>query len=147
MSTLAELAVQAKAEGLTAIPANLAAEPLRLYRHAVLVGLSEYRRASGPKQSKAGSLLERHRDRETEILRFTTDLDVPFTNSGSERDLRPVNTQLTISGCHRATSGARNWLRVRGYVSTARKHGADTLTALHDAIAGNPWRTPQAAPT
>jgi len=96
---------------------------------------------------QARSLLERLGDRETEILPFTTDLDVPFTNNGSARDLRPVNTRLTISGCHRATSGARNWLRVRGYISTARKHGADTLTALHDAITGNPWRPPQAAPT
>lgn len=147
LADLAALAAAAKGHALTVIPTDLAAEPLRLYRHAVLVGLSEHRRAPGRKQSKARNLLERLRDREPEILRFTTDLAVPFTNNGSERDLRPVKTQLKISGCHRAATGARNWLRVRGYISTVRKHGEDVLTALHDAITGNPWRPPQPVPT
>ena len=147
LADLAALAAAAKGHALTVIPTDLAAEPLRLYRHAVLVGLSEHRRAPGRKQSKARNLLERLRDREPEILRFTTDLAVPFTNNGSERDLRPVKTQLKISGCHRAATGARNWLRVRGYISTVRKHGQDVLTALHDAITGNPWRPPQPVPT
>jgi hypothetical protein len=34
-----------------------------------------------------------------------------------------VKTQLKISGCHRAAAGARNWLRVRSFISTIRKHG------------------------
>ena len=34
---------------------------------------------------------------------------------------------------------ARHRYAIRGYVSTAGKHGADVLTALHDAITGNPW--------
>lgn len=67
---------------------------MRLFRDAVRVGLAEHRRAPGRKQSKTRNLLERLRDREPEILRFTTDLAVPFTNNGSERDLRPVKTQL-----------------------------------------------------
>ena len=109
----------------------------------MLVGLAEHRRSPGRKQSKARNLLERLRDREDEILRFTTDLAVPFTNNGSERDLRPVKTQIKISGCHRAATGAANWLRVRGYISTVRKHGNDILTALRDAITGNPWQPPK----
>src|SRR5680860_1392108 len=86
-----------------------------------------------------------HLIREPEILRFTDDLAVPFTNNGSERDLRPVKTQVKISGCHRATTGAQAWLRIRGYISTVGKHGDDVLTALHDAITGNPWQ-PESAP-
>ncbi|MGI8947596.1 MAG: IS66 family transposase [Ornithinimicrobium sp.] len=121
------------------IPPELLAEPRRLFRHAVLVGLAAHPRAAVRKQTKARNLLERLRDRETEILRFTVDLAVPFTNNGSERDLRPVKTQLKISGCHRATTGAEAWLRIRGYISTVRKHGDDILTALHDAITGQPW--------
>ncbi len=84
-----------------------------LYRHAVLVGLAQHRRTDGRKQTKARNLLERLRDRADEILRFTGDLAVPFTNNGSERDLRPVKTQIKISGCHRAATGATNWLRAR----------------------------------
>jgi hypothetical protein len=120
---------------------------LQLLRDAVRVGLAEHPRAPGRKQSKARNLLQRLRDREPEILRFATDLAVPFTNNGSERDLRPVKTQLKISGCHRATTGATAWLRIRGYISTVRKHGDDVLTALRDAINGNPWQPPQPAPT
>jgi len=132
----------ARDRGLDHIPPDRSAEPLRLFRQAVLVGLVEHPRAAGRKQSKARNLLERLRDRQAEILRFTVDLSVPFTNNGSERDLRPVKTQLKISGCHRATTGATHWLRVRGYISTVRKHGDDVLTALRDAITGQPWTPP-----
>lgn len=144
-SSLAELATAARTardQGLGHIPPERAADVLTHFRHAVLVGLAEHRQAEGRKQSKARNLLERLRDREAEILRFTADLAVPFTNNGSERDLRPVKTQIKISGCHRATTGATNWLRVRGYISTVRKHGDDVLTALRDAITGNPWAPP-----
>ena len=147
LARLAGLAQQAADHGLDQIPPERAAEPVRLFRAAVRVGLSEHRRAPERKQSKARNLLERLRDREPEILRFTTDLAVPFTNNGSERDLRPVKTQLKISGCHRAATGATAWLRIRGYISTVRKHGDDVLTALRDAITGNPWQPPQPAPT
>lgn len=145
LADLADAARAARDQGLTQIPPEHAAEHLRLFRHAVLVGLAEHRRAEGRKQTKARNLLERLRDREPEILRFTDDLAVPFTNNGSERDLRPVKTQVKISGCHRATTGAQAWLRIRGYISTVGKHGDDVLTALHDAITGNPWQ-PESAP-
>lgn len=126
------------------IPPEQAAEPLRRFRHAVRVGLADPR-ATGRKQTKARNLLERLRDRQAQILRFSDDLAVPFTNNVSERDLRPVKTQLKISGCHRAATGASNWLRVRGYISTIRKHGDDVLTALRDALTGNSWTPPTPA--
>ncbi len=135
----------ARDNGHTAIDTDTRNVELSRYRHAVLVGLADHPRAPGRKQSKARNLLERMRDRQPEILRFAHDLTVPFTNNGSERDLRPVKTQLKISGCHRASSGATNWLRVRGYISTVRKHHHDVLTALRDAITGNPWQPPQPA--
>jgi len=145
LAGLAAAARTTRDQGLTQIPSEQAAEPLMLFRHAVLVGLAEHPRADGRKQSKARNLLERLRGREEEILRFTTDLAVPFTNNGSERDLRPVKTQIKISGCHRAATGAQAWLRVRGYISTVRKHGDDVLTALRDAVTGNPWTPPAPA--
>lgn len=140
LAALADAARQAREQGRTTIPRELAAEHLHLFRHAVRVGLAQHRRVEGRKQTKARNLLERMRDREPEILRFTSDVAVPFTNNGSERDLRPVKTQIKISGCHRATTGAQAWLRIRGYISTVRKHGDDVYDALHDAITGNPWQ-------
>lgn len=145
LAELNRLAAAAREEGRHQIPPEQAEQPLMLFRHAVLVGLVEHPRTDGRKQSKARNLLERLRDREAEILRFTDDLAVPFTNNGSERDLRPVKTQLKISGGHRSSTGAANWLRVRGYISTVRKQGDDVLTALRDAITGNPWTPPTPA--
>lgn len=136
---------QARAEARTSIDAATLEQHLHLFRHAVLVGLAQHRRAAGRKQSKARNLLQRLRDRETEVLRFAHDLAVPFTNNGSERDLRPVKTQIKISGCHRATTGAKAWLRVRGYISTVRKHSDDVMVALRDAITGTPWQPPTPA--
>ena len=37
---------------------------------------------------------------------------------------------------------ARDRYAVRGYASTAVKHGRDALTAIRDALAGNPWMPP-----
>jgi hypothetical protein len=37
------------------------------------------------------------------------------------------------------------WARIRGYVSTARKHGITAFDAIHAAIIGNPW-TPTPSP-
>jgi transposase len=147
LADLAALAAQARTDGLAAIPAEQAAEPLKLYRHAVLVGLQHHRRADGRKQSKTRNLLQRLQAHETEILRFVYDTRIPFTNNGAERDLRPAKTQMKISGSHRSADGATNWLRVRGYISTVRKHGDDVLTALRDAITGNPWQPAIPAPT
>jgi hypothetical protein len=31
---------------------------------------------------------------------------------------------------------------IRGYISTAAKHGENVLTALRDAILGQPWMPP-----
>jgi hypothetical protein len=44
-----------RADGLSAVPAEKAAEPLKLCRHAVKVGLAQHRKASGRKQSKTRS--------------------------------------------------------------------------------------------
>jgi len=77
--------------------------------------------------------------RDEQVLLFARDLRVGFTNNQAEPDLRPVKTQLKISGCHRSEGGAKAWLRIRGYISTMRKNGAPVLTGLRNAIIGNPW--------
>jgi hypothetical protein len=73
------------------------------------------------------------------VLLFARDLTVPFTNNQAERDLRMIKAQLKISGGWRTPRGAHAWLRVRGYISTTRKNGLHLITALRDAITGNPW--------
>jgi transposase len=132
----------AREQQLSTIPPKIAGPLLTSWRHAVLVGLAEHRRVPGRRQSKARNLLERLHDRDEQVLLFARDLTVPFTNNQAERDVRPTKTQLKISGCHRSATTARAWLRIRGYISTVRKHGDNALDALRDAITGNPWTPP-----
>jgi hypothetical protein len=80
------------------------------------------------------------------VLRFAHDLTVPFTNNQAERDLRPAKTQAKISRTSRSAASAQAWARIRGYVSTARKHGINAFDAILAAVTGNPW-TPTPLPT
>jgi len=65
----------------------------------------------------------------------------------SERDLRPSKTQQKISGRLRSEKTTRDRYAIRGYASTARKHGIAVFTAIRDALAGNPWIPPIPAST
>jgi transposase len=129
----------AREQGLPHIPAEIADPLHRTFRHAIIVGHIEHRPRPGTRQSPTRNLLQRLDARAEQVLLFARDLTVPFTNNQAERDLRPTKTQLKISGCHRSADTARAWLAIRGYISTARKHGRNVLAALHDAITGNPW--------
>ncbi len=134
----------ARSQGLASVPDAVAADDLRLFRNAVRVGLSQVRRVpgAGKKQPPARLLLECLNDREADVLRFLSDLRIPPTSNQAERDLRPAKTQQKISGRLRSEQITRYRYAVRGYISTATKHGAEIITAIRDALAGNPWMPP-----
>ena len=140
----------ARDKGLAAVPGEMTAEHLKLFRHGVAVGLSQVRRIPGGKNIKqppALHLLECLKHREADVLRFLTDTAIPPTSNQAERDLRPAKTQQKISGRLRSETATRHRYAVRGYMSTARKHGIDVFTAIKDALAGNPWMPPVPAAT
>src|SRR5450631_4913156 len=136
----------ARAQGLPAIPGDVAAPLIHAFKHGVLAGLSQVSRVPGRTQRPCRDLLECLRDRRDDVLRFTTDLRIPPTSNQAERDLRPAKTQQKISGRLRSAEATRNRYAVRGYISTAAKHGTSVLTAIRDALAGNPWMPPIPTP-
>ncbi len=116
---------------------------LEAFHQGIAVGLSRHPRAEGRKRSTARNLLERLRDQAHAVLRYADDpRHVPFTNNCGERALRPVKTQLKISGCHQSGHGATAWLAVRSYLDSARKHGISAFEAIHRAFTGNLWMPP-----
>ena len=116
------------------------------FRHGVRAGLSDtIGHASRPGERKARLLLEALRDRQGDVLRFAHDLAVPPTSNQAERDLRPSKTQQKISGRLTSEQRTKDRYRIRGYLSTAAKHGCNTMDALRDAIIGRPWIPPAPA--
>jgi len=90
---------------------------------------------SGPTPRRIINRLLKRRD---EVLRFMTDLSVPFDNNGSERDLRMLKLVQKISGCFRTADGARAFCRVRSYLSTARKQSYSLLLSIERVLGGKP---------
>jgi transposase len=87
--------------------------------------------------------LHTHRD---DVLRFASDLRVPFTNNAAEVDIRMVKLQQKISGGWRSEDGARSFLAVRSYLSTARKHGQHAMDVLRALFTDGAWLPATAGP-
>jgi transposase len=93
-----------------------------------------------PIGKQARSMLLRLERRQAEVLCFLRDLAVPFDNNQAERDLRMVKLKQKVSGCLRTEDGARQFCRMRSYLSTMRKQGRGALKSLERACAGVPFR-------
>jgi transposase len=139
---LIHAASSARQAGLAAVPTHIASPLISAYRDGIHTGLSDLQERGGTTRQHRQRLLEDLRDREDDVLRFVSDLRIPPTSNQAERDLRPAKTQEKISGRLRSEQTTRHRYAIRGYLSTASKHGTSVLTALRDAIAGNPWMPP-----
>lgn len=122
-------------------------------RYAMIVATGQAANPPPPRTGKrgrpalgsAGSLLKRLRDFHEDVLRFATDLRVPFDNNAAERAIRMVKVQLKISGTWRTWAGAEHFLTIRSYLDTARKHGASAFEVLSDLFHGRAWALPAPA--
>jgi len=69
------------------------------------------------KQSPAYNLIRRLRERRNEVLRFLTNLRVPFDNNRAEHDLCMPKLKQKVSGCFRSDTGAEDFAIIRSYNS------------------------------
>jgi hypothetical protein len=136
----------AREQGLPAAPAEDREPPETGFRRAVTVGLAAVPRVPGPKnavkQKTGRELLEFCRNRQADVLRFTTDASVWPTNNLSERGVRPLKTQQKNLRPPDSDDVTQDRLDIRGYTGTARKHGLGAHEVLHQLVAGNPWLPP-----
>jgi len=120
---------------------------IKRFKDGVLVGLSDTTsHGDRPGERKARLVLQVLRDREADVLRFAHDLKVPATSNQAERDLRPSKTHQKISGRLTSEQRTTDRYRIRGYLSTAAKHGHNMMDALRDAVLGRPWMPPDPTP-
>lgn len=91
----------------------------------------------GKKRQRPGkNLLDRLLERKEDVLRFTADFRVPFTNNLAERDIRMQKVKQKISGCFRTLTGAQMFCRIRGFISTAKKRGLSVLDVMTQVLRG-----------
>lgn len=137
-------AVGARNAGLAALPASVI-ENFRT-RYAAILDQGERRhpRRTAPagsrrrvKQTPAYNLITRLRDHRDDVLRFISDLRVPFDNNQAERDIRMPKLKQKVSGCFRSAGGASAFATVRSYLSTLHKQSVDTYQALIMTFEGN----------
>ncbi len=98
--------------------------------------LRHNKRRGRVKQTQAFNLLCRMREHTAEVLRFVTDLRVPFTNNLGERAIRMPKVKQKISGCFRTLNGAQNFCTIRSYLDTMHKQGHNLFEVLRLTFMG-----------
>jgi transposase len=139
------LTATARREGLDTLPA---AEVERLHARydAILEAAAAH---NPPRQPPPGSkrrvaqsppynLIKRLREKRDDVLRFITDLRVPFDNNQAERDIRMPKLKQKTSGAFRTDTGIERFATIRSYLSTLHKQGVDVFQALVLTFQGSP---------
>jgi transposase len=110
------------------------------YAGAIARGWDENTTGADPLHQQARTLLRRFQRHRDVILRFTVNLDVPFTNNTAELPARSVKVQQrTSGGSWRTLQGLCDFAVVQSYLSTATKWGIDTLDAMTRLFTTGPW--------
>ncbi len=117
------------------------------YLGALARGDTDNQREHTTLAAKARTLISRFRRFEDMILRFATDLSVPFTNNEAERSCRPVKVQQrTSGGAWRTLQGLTDFAIVQSYLDTATKWGLDKLDVLRQLFTTGAWLPPALTP-
>ena len=72
------------------------------------------------------------------LFTFVTDPTVPYTNNGSERDLRPSVVFRKVTNGFRSDWGADFFAAVRSVIDTGRRNAIDPFDAIRRTLAAQP---------
>jgi len=139
------LTIAARAAGFAALPGPMVLDIQTRY-DAILDVAKARNPAREPKpgsrrrvrQSPAHNLIKRLSEKRDAVLRFVTDLRVPFDNNQAERDVRMPKLKQKVSGCFRSDQGIAHFADIRSYLSTLRKQSADIFKSLVLTFQGSP---------
>ena len=141
-------AINAREQGAEALDADTLRRIRNHYRGALAKGTIDNRNRRGALAAEARKLIKRFTRYEDMILRFATDLAVPFTNNVSERAVRPVKVQQrTSGGAWRTLQGLTDFAIVTSYLDTATKWGIDKRHALNQLFTTGAWLPHALAPS
>ena len=94
--------------------------------------------ATPPKRVAAKKLFTAMRRDRDDLFRFVTRRDVPYTNNGCERALRPSVIFRKITGGFRSHWGARLYAAAQSVIATGRLNGKSALMAISNALTPMP---------
>ncbi len=126
---------EARLSRLINIYDHIIAEGLRFHEHLPPLP-AKGKQGRQPKRTGHNLLVRLHHYK-PDVLRFLYDPDVPFTNNDAERDLRMMKCKQKISGGFRSTQGAKQFARIRGFISTVRKKNLSVLHSIQSIFSGN----------
>jgi len=128
------------------IPETIVTRIKRLYQQILARGLEFHQcqpplvrqnNRGRPKRRIGHNLLLRLQNYGDDVLRFLTEVNVPFTNNQAERDLRMMKCKQKISGGFRSFDGAGAFANIRSFLSTVSKRDYNILQSLTDALKGD----------
>jgi transposase len=137
----------ARADGVDNLDPATLTRIRNLYRGALARGQTDNKGKRSQLATDARTLIRRFRRYEDMILRFATDLTVPFTNNTAERAIRPVKIQQrTSGGAWRTLQGLADFAIVQSYLDTATKWALNKLDALRKLFTTGAWLPPALTP-
>jgi transposase len=140
----ANAAVQeARERGATALDQELLDGIRERYDKAATFGATHNRLRDWHKGNHPGYALARWlQEYKEQVLLFTRDLAVSWTNNAAERAVKAPKRHQAVSGYWHTLATLARWCLIRSYLTSAASHGIPVLDAITTAIKGTPWLPP-----
>jgi len=133
----------ARARGGTALDQQVLDDLRERYDKAVRHGIIHNRLRDWHDGNHPGySLATWLRDYKEQVLLFTRDFRVDWTNNVSERGAKAAKRHQAVSGYWHTLATLARWCRIRSYLDSAIAHGVTAIEAIRTALEGRPWLPP-----